>query len=113
MTERTNDVRLRWLLPPTTIGPLPSPNRCCSIWILTLELSYSILPAAGIPAFYLAEQVGSTGQVVAIDLSRHQIERARAIQGVQLPWPLSFLANRLYRQRLNRHYRPASAKRDM
>lgn len=40
----------------------------------------------GIPAFYLAEQVGSTGEVLAIDISAGQIARARAIQGSQLPW---------------------------
>jgi SAM-dependent methyltransferase len=40
----------------------------------------------GIPAFYLAAQVGPTGQVLAIDLSRRQVERARAIQGEELPW---------------------------
>ena len=34
----------------------------------------------GIPAFYLAEQVGQTGQVLGIDWSEHQIARARAIQ---------------------------------
>jgi SAM-dependent methyltransferase len=40
----------------------------------------------GIPAFYLAEQVGPTGQVLGIDLSSGQIACARAIQGEQLPW---------------------------
>jgi len=40
----------------------------------------------GIPAFYLAEQVGRTGQVVGIDLSAHQVKSARMIQGQQLPW---------------------------
>lgn len=40
----------------------------------------------GIPAFYLAEQIGPTGEVLAIDVSEHQVARARAIQGSQLPW---------------------------
>jgi SAM-dependent methyltransferase len=40
----------------------------------------------GIPAFYLAEQVGPTGQVLAIDLSERQVESARTIQGAELPW---------------------------
>ena len=40
----------------------------------------------GIPAFFLAEQVGPTGQVLAIDLSGGQVESARTIQGTQLPW---------------------------
>ncbi|MGH7230423.1 MAG: SAM-dependent methyltransferase [Nitrospiraceae bacterium] len=41
---------------------------------------------SGIPAFHLAEQVGPAGQVLGIDLSEHQVARARAIQGRQLPW---------------------------
>ena len=40
----------------------------------------------GIPAFYLAEQIGPTGVVLAIDLSAGQVSRARAIQGSHLPW---------------------------
>lgn len=40
----------------------------------------------GIPAFYLAEQVGPTGEVLAIDMSGGQVARARAIQGFHLPW---------------------------
>ncbi|MDF0643949.1 MAG: class I SAM-dependent methyltransferase [Nitrospira sp.] len=40
----------------------------------------------GIPAFYLAEQVGRTGRVLGIDLNANQVMRARMIQGRQLPW---------------------------
>jgi SAM-dependent methyltransferase len=40
----------------------------------------------GIPAFYLAEQVGPTGEILAIDASAGQVARARAIQGSHLPW---------------------------
>ncbi len=40
----------------------------------------------GIPAFYLAEQVGPTGQVLGIDVNAHQVSRARMIQGQKLPW---------------------------
>jgi SAM-dependent methyltransferase len=47
---------------------------------------FDIASGHGIPAFYLAEQVGSTGQVLAIDLSERQVENARAIQGALLPW---------------------------
>jgi SAM-dependent methyltransferase len=47
---------------------------------------FDIASGHGIPAFYLAEQVGPTGQVLAIDHSERQITRARAIQGVDLPW---------------------------
>ena len=40
----------------------------------------------GIPAFYLAEQVGPSGQVLGIDINARQVESARMIQGQQLPW---------------------------
>ncbi len=40
----------------------------------------------GIPAFFLAEQVGPTGSVIGIDASRSQVASARAIQRGELPW---------------------------
>jgi len=40
----------------------------------------------GIPAFSLAHQVGSAGQVLAIDVSEGQLMRARAVQGPYFPW---------------------------
>ena len=40
----------------------------------------------GIPAFYLAEQVGHTGHILGIDLNANQVRSARMIQGEQLPW---------------------------
>ncbi len=40
----------------------------------------------GIPAFTLAHQVGSAGQVLAIDVSEGQLMRARAVQGSYFPW---------------------------
>jgi ubiquinone/menaquinone biosynthesis C-methylase UbiE len=40
----------------------------------------------GIPAFYLADHVGSAGQVLAIDRSDRQVVSARAIQAEELPW---------------------------
>lgn len=45
-----------------------------------------IASGSGIPAFYLAEQVGPAGQVLGIDVSEHQVARSRAIQGPHLPW---------------------------
>lgn len=47
---------------------------------------FDIASGHGIPAFYLAEQVGPTGTVMAIDLSAGQVMRAKTIQGSQLPW---------------------------
>jgi len=40
----------------------------------------------GIPAFYVAEQVGANGQVLSIDVSAAQVARARSIQREHLPW---------------------------
>jgi SAM-dependent methyltransferase len=87
MTERTNDVRPRWHLPthdywstPFAESLLQHLDLCPGVSILDIASGH------GIPAFYLAKQVGPTGKVLAIDLSGGQIERARAIQGVQLPW---------------------------
>jgi ubiquinone/menaquinone biosynthesis C-methylase UbiE len=40
----------------------------------------------GIPAFYLAEQVGPTGQVLGIDVSEQKIASAREVQRQHLPW---------------------------
>jgi ubiquinone/menaquinone biosynthesis C-methylase UbiE len=56
---------------------------------LDLKPGLSILDIAcgeGLPAFHLAEQVGPTGRILGIDISSHQIARARAIQGRDLPW---------------------------
>ena len=40
----------------------------------------------GIPAFYLAEQVGPTGHVLGIDWDEHLMASARSLQGPHLPW---------------------------
>jgi len=56
---------------------------------LDLSPGLSILDIAcghGIPALYLAEQVGPTGKVLGIDIHPTQLARARAIQGPHLPW---------------------------
>ena len=87
MTEHTTDVRLRWPLPthdywstPFAESLLQHLDLCPGAFILDIASGH------GIPAFYLAEQVGPTGQVLAIDLSGRQVENARVIQGAQLPW---------------------------
>jgi len=87
MNERTTEVRPRWSLPTHDYWSTPFAESL--LQHLDLRAGVSILDIAsghGIPAFYLAEQVGPTGQVLAIDLSGHQVESARAIQGAQLPW---------------------------
>ena len=83
MTQRT----LRWPLPAHDYWSTPFAESL--LRHLDLKQGVRILDIAsghGIPAFYLAEQVGQTGLVLAVDLSLHQVARARAIQGSQLPW---------------------------
>ncbi|HIA14494.1 MAG TPA: class I SAM-dependent methyltransferase [Nitrospirales bacterium] len=56
---------------------------------LDLSPGISVLDIAcgsGIPAFYIAEQVGPSGQVVALDINIRQITRCRAFQRNHLPW---------------------------
>lgn len=79
--------RLRWPLPAQDYWSTPFAESL--LRHLDLRPGLRILDVAcghGVPAFYLAEHVGSTGTVLAIDLSSHQVARARAIQGSQLPW---------------------------
>ena len=77
----------RWPLPPHDDWSTPFAESL----LLHLDLfpGATILDVAaghGIPAFYLAEQVGPAGQVLGIDLSERQVASARAIQGTELPW---------------------------
>ena len=78
---------LRWPLPKYDYWSTPFAESL--LRHLNLRPGLRILDIAsghGIPAFYLAEQVGPTGEVLAIDISAGQVTRARAIQGSQLPW---------------------------
>ncbi|MBI3807428.1 MAG: class I SAM-dependent methyltransferase [Nitrospirae bacterium] len=87
MIEQRTGTRPRWPLPTSDYWSTPFAESL--LQQLNLCPGASILDIAsghGIPAFYLAEQVGATGQVLAIDLSECQVESARAIQGGQLPW---------------------------
>ena len=87
MVDQRTDGRTRWPLPSYDYWSTPFAESL--LQHLEIGPGASILDIAcghGIPAFYLAEQVGSTGQVLAIDLSGRQVESARAIQGAQLPW---------------------------
>ena len=77
----------RWPLPKQDDWSTPFAE--VLIQQLDLRSGLTILDIAsghGIPAFYLAEQVGPTGTVVAIDASRSQVASARAIQRGELPW---------------------------
>ena len=87
MTHRTSDVTLRWPLPKHDYWSTPFAEAL--LHQLDLVPGAAILDIAsghGIPAFYMAEQVGPTGQVLGIDVSEQQIARARTIQGHHLPW---------------------------
>lgn len=78
---------LRWPLPKHDYWSTPFAESL--LQHLDLRPGLRILDVAcghGIPAFYLAEQVGPTGEVLAIDISAGQVARARAIQGSQMPW---------------------------
>ena len=80
-------MNLRWPLPKKDYWSTPFAEAL--LQYLNLFAGATILDVAcgsGIPAFYLAEQVGRSGQVVGIDLNEHQIARARAVQSSQLPW---------------------------
>jgi len=79
--------KTRWSLPQHDYWSTPFAESL--LRHLDLRPSLRILDIAsghGIPAFYLAEQVGPTGTVMAIDLSPGQIMRATTSQGSQLPW---------------------------
>jgi SAM-dependent methyltransferase len=87
MTEPASPVASRWALPQQDDWSTPFAE--VLLQQLDLHPGLSILDVAsghGIPAFHLAEQVGSTGMVVGIDASRGQVASARAIQGEELPW---------------------------
>lgn len=82
-----NTQGLRWPLPKHDYWSTPFAESL--LQHLDLHPGLKILDIAsghGIPAFYLAEQVGPTGAVLAIDMSAGQVARARAIQGSHLPW---------------------------
>lgn len=82
-----NTHKLRWPLPKHDYWSTPFAESL--LQHLDLRQNLRILDIAcghGIPAFYLAEQLGPGGIVLAIDVSQHQVARAHAIQGPHLPW---------------------------
>ena len=87
MTALSPRVSPRWPLPAQDDWSTPFAE--VLLGQLDLRPGLTILDIAsghGIPAFYLAEQVGKTGTVVGIDASRSQVASARAIQRGELPW---------------------------
>ena len=87
MTALSPRVSPRWPLPAQDDWSTPFAE--VLLGQLDLRPGLTILDIAsghGIPAFYLAEQVGETGTVIGIDASRSQVASARAIQRGELPW---------------------------
>ena len=87
MTNPASPVVSRWALPAQDDWSTPFAE--VLLQQLDLRPGLTILDVAsghGIPAFYLAEQVGQTGTVLGIDASRGQVASARAIQRAELPW---------------------------
>ncbi len=79
----------------TSRWPLPQHDYWSTPFAESLLRHLDLFPGAtvldvagghGIPAFYVAEQVGPGGQVLSIDMSAGQVARARSIQGSLLPW---------------------------
>ena len=80
-------MRLSWPLPKN--DPWSTPFAEVLLEHLDIFPGATILDIAsggGIPAFNLAEKVGSNGKVLAIDIHHSQILRARSILNTHLPW---------------------------
>lgn len=77
-----------WALPKD--DPWSTPFAECLLAQLQLEPGLHLLDVAcggeGLPSFYLANQIGSTGRVLGIDVNPAQIARARTRKGKDLPW---------------------------
>ena len=84
--ERLPQVSSRWL---PTQDYWSTPFAEALLHYLEIFPGASVLDVAsgdGIPALYLAEKVGPTGQVLGIDCCENQLARVRTIQGKNLPW---------------------------
>jgi ubiquinone/menaquinone biosynthesis C-methylase UbiE len=45
-----------------------------------------VAAGGGIPALYIADQVGPNGQVLAVDINPHQVARGHQLNGSRFPW---------------------------
>jgi len=80
-------VNLKWPLPKSDYWSTPFAEAL--LHHLDLFPGATVLDMAsgsGIPAFYIAEQVGPDGQVLAVDIHHHQVLRCRSAKGRHLPW---------------------------
>ena len=76
-----------WSLPEN--DPWSTPFAKALLHHLDLFPGATVLDVAaggGIPAFYIAGQVGPRGRVLAIDINQHQVARGRHLKGDRLPW---------------------------
>jgi len=77
-----------WALPKN--DPWSTPFAESLLTQLQLEPGLSLLDVAcggaGIPVYYLADQIGPKGRVLGIDISPSQIRYAQARKGEALPW---------------------------
>ena len=82
-----NDGELMWPLPQADYWSTPFADAL--LQHLDLSPGISVLDIAcgsGIPAFYIAEQIGPSGHVLALDINIGQTTRCRAVQHNHLPW---------------------------
>ena len=87
MSRRSVSPSMRWPLPAKDDWSTPFAELLLEQ--LDLHPGLTVLDIAcghGIPAFYLAEQVGPTGSVLGIDMSRGQVANARTLQRGELSW---------------------------
>jgi len=80
-------MNVEWPLPEN--DPWSTPFAQALLYKLELFPGATVLDVAaggGIPSFHLAEKVGPSGKVLAVDINQHQVMRARSMQGLDLPW---------------------------
>jgi len=76
-----------WPLPEN--DPWSTPFAQLLMHHLELQPGDTVLDIAaggGTPAFHLAEQVGPSGKVLAVDIHPAQVLRAKSVQGRHMPW---------------------------
>ncbi len=86
MSIKFNPISNKWL---PSRDPWSTPFAQALLHYLDLFEGASVLDIAaggGIPSFYIADQVGSKGQVLGIDIHERQVLRARTLKGNQFPW---------------------------
>lgn len=80
-------MKSHWALPENDYWSTPFAQALLNL--LDLQPGATVLDVAsggGIPSFYLADQVGPEGQILAVDINQRQVQRGRTLQGNQFPW---------------------------